>query len=95
MNDIFCRLLRADLRTYETPGERAALRAALGDAAALCDHIAETVLSEARTRKGKGPPSKEGSERAAIAKRCADTIWDMRRKIDVPHPRTPRHDRGA
>jgi hypothetical protein len=77
-------LLNMAMDGYRTPGERAALRCALGDAAALCDGLARQIAAENRGRGGKGAVTKRGLELEAIAKRCGDAIWAMREKIDVP-----------
>jgi len=82
-------MLNMALDGYKTPRERAALRCALGDAAALCDGLAREIAAENKGRGGKGAVTKRGLELEAIAKRCGDAIWAMREKINVPQPRTP------
>jgi hypothetical protein len=77
-------MLNMALDGYKTARERAALRCALGDAAALCDGIAREIAAENRGRKGKGSVTKLGLQLEAIAKRCGDEIWAMRERIDVP-----------
>jgi hypothetical protein len=77
-------LLNMALDGYKTAGERAALRCALGDAAAICDGLARVIAAENRGRGGKGAVTKRGLELEAVAKRCGDAIWAMREKIDVP-----------
>lgn len=76
-------LLNMALDGYKTAGERAALRCALGDAAALCDGLAREIAAENRGRGGKGAVTKLGLKLEAIAKRCGDEIWAMREKINV------------
>lgn len=78
-------LLNMALDGYKTPGERAALRCALGDAASICDGLARVIAAESRGRGGKGAVTKRGLELEAVAKRCGDAIWAMRERIDVPH----------
>ncbi len=68
---------------YKAPNERAAIRCALGDAAALCDWLVKGIKAENRGHKGKGAVTKRGHELAAVAKRCADAIWEMRELIHV------------
>lgn len=82
--DMKYHMLNMALEGYKTMGERAALRCALGDAAALCDGLAREIASENRGRGGKGAVTKLGLRLEEIAKRCADEIWAMREKIDVP-----------
>ena len=62
-------ILETALRCYPSRAERYALRSGLENAACLCDAI------------GRDLPEKD----AAIAKLCADAIWTMRSKIQVPH----------
>lgn len=83
------RLLRGDLAAYRGREQRAAMRAVLGDATALCEVIAKRIEQEnrgrkGRGRKGRGPITKHGRELAAIAMCCADAIWAMRDKVDIP-----------
>lgn len=68
-------------QTYREHRERAALRCALGDAAALCDALARAIEKDHRTRNGKGPVSKLGKLRASVAKACGDQIFAMRDRI--------------
>lgn len=75
-------LLSLDLRTYETPDGRAALRGALGTAAALCDKMASEVL--AQNTKGRRRPNKEIQLTSAAFKRAGDEIWRMRDRVAVP-----------
>lgn len=77
-------LLNMALDGYKTAGERAALRCALGDAAALCDGLAREIAAENRGRGGKGAVTKVGLKLESIAKRCGDEIWAMREKIGAP-----------
>jgi len=58
------------------------MRCALGDAAALCDRIADQIGQQNRVRGGK--ISKHGQELAAIAKQCGDAIFAMRGNVTVP-----------
>lgn len=77
------RWLAHAMSAYSTSEGRAALRCALGDAAALCDGIARDIAAENRGRGGKGAVTKCGLELEAIAKRCGDAIWAMREKIEA------------
>ena len=63
------------MSTYSKRDERAALRCALGDAAALCDTIAADIIKEKGTR---------GIRLAEIATRCGDAISAMRELVRVP-----------
>lgn len=77
------KMLNVALDSYKSPRERAAMRSALGDAAALCDGLSRDIAAENRGRNGKGAVTKRGLELEAIAKRCGDAIWAMREKIEV------------
>lgn len=79
------RMLNVALDTYKTAGERAAMRSAFGDAAALCDGLAREIAAANRGRNGKGAVTKLGLQLEAIAKQCGDEIWKMRDQITV-HP---------
>lgn len=74
-------LLRSDLATYDDTRGRAALRAALGDAAALCNTMA-TAMIEQNSRGGR--TNKYARDTAAAFDRCGDEIWRMRSMIQVP-----------
>ncbi len=78
------RMARIAQESYQTRDERAALRCGMSDAVALCDALAREIAAENRGRNGKGAVTKRGLELEAIAKRCADAIWAMREKINVP-----------
>lgn len=67
------------MKTY--PDSFAALRCALGDAAALCDALAEEIKSENTSR---GHIKKRAIEDAALVNRCGDMIWAMREKVRNP-----------
>jgi hypothetical protein len=69
------------MQTYRTRGERAAMRCVIGDAAGLCDAIARAIEIENKGNHGKGATTKRGREMAAVAKRCGDAIWDMRKLV--------------
>lgn len=75
------KMVALSMKSYQTSGERGALRCALGDAAALCDKLATVAEQRNRTRRGAGPTNKHGRELSAIIKRCGDAIWAMREKI--------------
>ena len=63
-------ILEIARRCYPSREQRAAVRGGLGDAAALCDAIAKVQKTKAEE---------------AVAKLCADAIWEMRNKLQVPH----------
>ena len=90
--DMKAHMLNMALEGYKTDRERAALRCALGDAAALCDGLAREIAAENRGRDGKGAVTHLGLKLEEIAKRCADEIWAMREKIvnDSRHGQTTR-----
>ena len=72
------------MQTYKTHGERAALRCALGDAAALCDGLAREIAAENTVRGAGRTVTKRGLALEAIAKRCGDAIWKMRESVTMP-----------
>lgn len=74
-------LLRSDLDIYNDTKGRAALRAALGDAAALCNMMATAVIDQ-NLRGGR--TNKHIRDVAAAFDRCGDEIWRMRSMINVP-----------
>jgi hypothetical protein len=76
------KILASSLQSYKTREERAALRCALGDAAALCDAINRDIRAEHKTKREA--ISKRGLELSEVARKCGDAIWAMREKIDVP-----------
>ena len=78
------RISTVAMQTYKTHGERAALRCALGDAAAVCDGIAREVAAENTIRGAGRTVTKRGQELEAIAKRCADAVWALRESIRMP-----------
>ena len=78
------KLTDAAQKTYKTRKERAAMRCALGDAAALCDAISGAV--ETTFQNKRGYIRKEGRVLAAQAKQCGDLIWKMRDGIDLSKP---------
>lgn len=73
-------ILTLALEIYRKPNERAAMRGALGDAAALCDAIAADIGNQHRS---KGRVTKRGQELAMVVTRAADAIFDMGNKIPV------------
>lgn len=74
-------ILPRALKMYPTHNERAAMRGALGDAAALCDALATQIGHDNRAR---GRITKQGLALAAAVTRAGNAIWAMREKIDVP-----------
>lgn len=66
---------------YRQPAERAAMRGALGDAAALLDALSRDVAAEHRGHGRHSPVTKKGLELEALVKRCADLLWLYREKI--------------
>lgn len=81
-------ILRMSLASYETPDMRAAMRGALGDAAALCDALGSELIAQ-NTRRGR--VNKRTAEMAAAFKRCGDEIWRMRETVRV-HAQPPSDD---
>ena len=77
------RMVELSKQTYTEFGERAALRCALGDAAAMCDGLARDIAAENTIRGAGKTVTKRGLELEAVAKRCGDAIWAMREKISV------------
>lgn len=75
------RMVELSKQTYTESGERAALRCAFGDAAAMCDGIARDIAAENKGRGGAGAVTKLGLHLEAVAKRCGNAIWEMREKI--------------
>lgn len=67
------------MKTY--PDGFAPLRCALGDASAICDALAEEIITEGTSR---GHIKKRAQEDAALVKRCADLICAMREKVKHP-----------
>lgn len=74
-------ILSPDLRTYTTRHERAAMRAALGDAATLCDALASEVIVQNTSR---GRATKATRAAAATFTRAGDEIMRMRERVEVP-----------
>lgn len=73
-----------DLHAYTTAKERAAYRAGMGSAAAICDAVARQAEESNRAR---GRITQAGVAMAAVATDCADRIWAEREKIgreDLP-----------
>lgn len=73
-------ILRVDLATYAGRQERAAMRAALGDAAGICDVLASELIAQ-NTRRGR--ITRRVAAMAANFKRCGDEIWRMRDAVLV------------
>lgn len=67
------------MKTY--PDGFAPLRCALSDACALCDVLAREIETAGTSR---GHIKKRAQEDAALVKRCADLIWEMREKVRTP-----------
>lgn len=64
------------MKTY--PDGFAPLRCGIGDAATLCDVLAEEIKAQDMSR---GHIKKRAQEDAALVKRCGDLIWAMREKV--------------
>ena len=73
-------LLDTDLRTYQDRGQRVAIRAALGDAAGLCDFMAAEIVAQNNHR---GRVNRRIRDLEAAFKRCGDEIWRMRDQVKV------------
>ena len=69
--------------SYKTRAERAAYRAGLSSAAALCDQKAAFVRKQ-NPGKRKGTASSIGEFAAGIVDSCADEIMAIYSKISVP-----------
>ncbi|SHK23653.1 hypothetical protein SAMN02745194_04513 [Roseomonas rosea] len=70
-------LLATSLGLYSGQDARVGMRSGMGDAATLCDEIAEEIALGGR-------PSQRRAELAAVATRCADAIEAMRAQVEVP-----------
>lgn len=79
-------IIRMSLDSYTTPDMRAAMRGALGDAAALCDALGSELIAQ-NTRGGR--VNKRTAEMAAAFKRCGDEIWRMRETVRVTAQEPP------
>jgi len=88
------RYAASSMRVHRTDDGRAAMRCALGDAAALCDAISRDIAAENRSRGGKGAVTKLGLQLAAVADRCGDAIWGMRDLITFMGWREQRSAQG-
>ncbi len=62
-------------------GQLSAIRSAHGDAAHMCDAIAEDIRRE-HTRGGR--VTKRGEDMALAVKRAGDAIWALRLKVRGP-----------
>ena len=69
-----------DVAAYTTERERAAYRAGMSSAAAICDRIAEEAEDSNTSRKRL---TNVGAALVAIAKQCGDEIWKARETIKV------------
>jgi hypothetical protein len=67
-------------RSYAGRRECAAVRSGMGDAASICDAIIDDLASEHAAAGGRSG-ALILKERMAIAKRCGDAIWEMRKKV--------------
>lgn len=68
--------------TYTTPEMRAAYRAGMSTAAALCDERVAAIKA-GNPGRGKGSVSQLGEFGAHAAKSCGDAIWLARSEIKV------------
>jgi hypothetical protein len=75
------RMIDVALRVYREPKERAAMRSALGDAAAICDMVAADIENANRTRSGK--VINAAQEMAHQVRFAGDRIWRMREQITL------------
>lgn len=82
------RILLSSLRVYTDRAERVAMRCALGDAAALCDALAEQTKRQNSYSGGR--VTQVGQTLAEAVKTAGDAIWAMREMIDVTTPATPK-----
>ena len=74
------RILRAGLSVYWGRNERAAMRSGMGDAAGLCDAMADELLAQHKHKR----PSKAVLDMAAMFRRVGDEIMRMRERVEVP-----------
>lgn len=73
------RMIDVALRSYKEPSERAAMRSALGDAAAICDMLADSAAF-----RGRGGVVLRSAWPAINAlNEAATEIWAMRERIKV------------
>jgi hypothetical protein len=75
------KLLEVACRLYPSRAERAAMRGALMDAAGLLDALATDIAAQHFKR---GRITVRGLELAAMVNDCANTVFAMREKIEVP-----------
>lgn len=66
--------------TYTTPEERAAYRAGMSTAAAMCDEKAAAVRVD-NPGRSKGSVSAVGEFASRVAKDCGDAIFSARNEI--------------
>lgn len=76
-----CKLIEIAQRLYASRSERAAMRGALMDAAALLDALAIDISDEHTIR---GRITNQGVAMAALVTDCANAVFAMREKIEVP-----------
>ena len=69
-------------RHHPTQQERGAVRCGLGDAAVICDLMAEAIRKSNPGRK-KGSTSQTGEALADVAKQCGNAIAAYRDKVTV------------
>ena len=69
-----------DVAIYQTESERAAYRAGMSTAAAICDHLATEL---GRDNQSRGRLNQIGEAIVSAARTCGDRIWDWRAKIKV------------
>lgn len=74
--------------TYTSPEARAAYRAGMSTAAALCDERA-AVVKAGNPGRGKGGVSQIGEFGAHVAKSCGDAISEAREEIHMHEPDGP------
>lgn len=65
---------------YTTPDMRAAYRAGMSTAAAICDEWAAAVELRSPGRRRRGSASDVG---ASVARGCGGAIWDARNEITI------------
>lgn len=69
-----------DLEAYPTPAERAAYRAGLSTASAICDKVGADLKAQ-NTKRGK--LTLAGAALVEAAEACGDRIWHTRETIHV------------
>lgn len=73
-------LMEQEMAAYSTPGERAAYRAGMSTAAAICDAVCKEVIASNTTR---GRLTTAGGAMSDVATECGDRITAARERVPV------------